>query len=151
HAVGRGEDGDAPATAATPFSTGSVGKAVTAVAVLQLVDDGVVGLDDPVVRHVPGFELADGRQGEVTVRQLLSHTSGIPSPVITPPAHDLAEGVAALRDLELASDPGRVYSYSNANFHLSARLVEEVAGAPFGEHLDDRSEEHTSELQSRFD
>lgn len=137
HAVGRGEDGDAPATAATPFSTGSVGKAVTAVAVLQLVDDGVVGLDDPVVRHVPGFELADGRQGEVTVRQLLSHTSGIPSPVITPPAHDLAEGVAALRDLELASDPGRVYSYSNANFHLSARLVEEVAGAPFGEHLDD--------------
>src|SRR5699024_12564244 len=110
-AVGRGGAGDAPATAATPFSTGSVGKAGAAVAVLQLVDDGVVGLDDPVVRHVPGFELADGRQGEVTVRQILSHTTGIPSPVIIPPAHDSAESEAAQRVLER--------DFHSGMFHLS--------------------------------
>lgn len=138
HTSGHGEGNDAPATADTPFSTGSVGKIVTAVAVLQLVDDGVVALDDPVIRHLPEFELADGRQAEITIRQLLSHTSGIPNPVITPPAHDLAEGVANLRDVELASDPGQVHSYSNANFHLAARLVDEVSGQPFKEHLQDR-------------
>lgn len=137
HASGRGEGNDAPATADTPFSTGSMGKAVTAFAVLQLVDDERVDLDDPVVQHVPEFELADNRQGEVTIRQLLSHTSGIPSPTIIPPAHDLTEGVANLRNLELASEPGQTHSYSNSNFHLAARLVEVVTGTPFKEYLDD--------------
>lgn len=68
---------------------GSVGKLFTAFAVLQLVDDDLVGLDDPVVRHVPEFGLADGRQDEITVRQLLSHTSELPNPTFLPPADDL--------------------------------------------------------------
>lgn len=135
HTNGLGDGAGSPATAATPFSTGSVGKRVTAFAVLQLVDDGLIGLDDPVVQHVPEFELADGRQSDITVRQLLSHTSGIPNPTIIPPAHDLAGGVESLRDMELNSEPGETYQYSNFNYHLAGRLVEVVAGTPFADHL----------------
>lgn len=125
------------ATTETPMATGSVGKHMTSFALLQLVDDGAVDLDDPVVKHLPEFELADDRYTDITIRQLLSHTSGMPSPLVLEPASDLSEGVERLRDWELQSEPGKQYSYSNMNYHVAARLIETVAEVPFASYLDD--------------
>ena len=115
---------------------GSVSKSFTAFAVLQLVDAGAVGLDVPVAAYVDDFVMDDPRAADITVRQLLSHTSGIPNPVIVGPADSPAEGVARLHDWALAAEPGTSYRYSNANYWVAARLVESVSGTPFADYLE---------------
>ena len=76
--VGRTGDGGA-VTARTPFVIGSTSKSFTALAVMQLVDEGVVDLDAPVRRYVPELQLADGQAtNSITVRHLLQQTSGLP-------------------------------------------------------------------------
>ena len=137
HTAGYGEAHGAPARVDTPMAIGSVSKQMTAFAVLQLVDDGTVDLDDPVVEHLPEFDLDDERVSEITIRHLLSHTSGLPSPVIVAPASTLNEGVQRLQDWQLDTDPGEQYSYSNMNYHVAARLVEVVTEVPFATYLED--------------
>ena len=88
---GEGSDGE-PVTENSRLRTESLSKSVTAFAVLQLVDEGVVDLDGPVRSYLPELEMEDERIDEVTVRQLLSHTSGIETPTIIPPAADLRAG-----------------------------------------------------------
>ncbi|WP_147918732.1 serine hydrolase domain-containing protein [Ruania zhangjianzhongii] len=138
HTAGYGDSGDAGTRADTPMATGSVSKQMTAFAILQLVDDGTVDLDDPVIEHLPEFALADERASDITIRHLLSHTSGLPNPVIVEPASDLTEGVQRLHDWQLDADPGEQYSYSNFNYHAAARLIETVTGVPFATYLQDR-------------
>lgn len=122
-------------TPGTVLAVGSLSKLITASAVLQLVEAGKIQLDDPVVQHLPQFELADTRVSEITIRHLLSHTSGIPSPIFIAPADDLRQGVERLQDWQLEVTPGVHYRYSNMNYHVAARLVENVAEMPFAEYL----------------
>lgn len=136
HTAGYGEHDHAQTTTDTPMPTGSSGKQMTAFAVLQLVEDGRIDLDDPVVEHLPEFDMADDRVSDITVRQLLSHTSGMPSPIIVAPAEDLTAGVARLHDWQLQADPGDRHLYSNMNYHVAGRLVEVVSGTPFNTYLE---------------
>lgn len=103
---------------------GSVSKTFTAFAVLQLVEQGKIQLDEPVVKYLSTVKLDDPRWKDVTIRQLLSHTSGLPNPTIVAPANTLKEGVKRLQDWKLQSDPGTKYAYSNPNYWLLAFLVE---------------------------
>lgn len=135
HTAGYGRSEDGATTAQTPMAIGSVSKQITSVALLQLVEDGSVGLDDPVVEHLPEFTLADQRAHDITLRQLLSHTSGIPSPLVLEPASDLHDGVQRLAQWTLESDPGTQYRYSNMNYHVAARLIEKVSQQPFSTYL----------------
>jgi CubicO group peptidase (beta-lactamase class C family) len=128
--------GETPLTDRTPLAIGSVSKMFTAFAVLQLVDAGQIGLDDPVQRHWPEFDVDDPRADRITVRQLLSHTAGLPSPTLVPPAHSVEESAARLSDMRLRSDPGSSYAYSNPGYWAAARLVEVVSGEPFADYLD---------------
>src|SRR6202023_735803 len=76
---GRADSGGRPVTPQTPFIIGSISKSFTALAVAQLAEAGKVNLDASVQRYVPEFRLADAqRSAEITVRQLLNQTSGIP-------------------------------------------------------------------------
>src|SRR5690606_36490374 len=132
HEAGYGEDSAGNAiTEHSRLRIASVSKSFTAFAVLKLVDEGRVDLDAPVAEYLPGFRPGDG----ITVRQLLSHASGLPNPAIVAPAHTPAEGVARIEDWELSSEPGTSYAYSNANYWTASRIVEEVGGRPFGDHL----------------
>lgn len=136
HQAGYGETsaGD-PLSEDSLMQIESVSKPFTAFAVLQLVEDGHIGLDDPVVDHLPEFAV-DGEGGtDITVRQLLSHTSGLATPTIIPPADTLGEGVARTRDWSLSSVPGTSFRYSNANYWTAARLVEAVSQQPFDDYL----------------
>lgn len=134
---GFGHDSDGkPLTATSKMGLASGTKPFTAFAVLQLVDKGKINLDDPVVNYLPELKLDDGRWNQVTVRQLLSHTSGLPNPIIVAPANTLKEGVIErFREWKLQSDPGEKYYYSNANYWTLAYLVEQISGMEFNYYL----------------
>ena len=133
---GFGHDSEGkPITENSLMRIASVSKTFTAFSVMQLVDEGKIQLDDPVVKHVPELKLDDTRWNQVTIRQLLSHTSGVPNPTIVPPANNIKAGVDRLHDWKLQSQPGEKYAYSNANYRIAARLVEEVSGIEFPQYL----------------
>ncbi|PSK85013.1 CubicO group peptidase (beta-lactamase class C family) [Murinocardiopsis flavida] len=140
HTAGYGRgSGGAPLTARTPMAIGSLSKSVTSLAVAQLVDDGLLGFDDPVRDHLPEFRLADPRADRITVRMLLTQTSGMADPgfpeMRRPQPRDLKGAVARLASARLVADPGTRWNYHNPNYHVAARLVEVVADRPFAEHL----------------
>lgn len=133
---GYGHDSEGkPITEKSLMRIGSTSKSFTAFAVLQLVDEGKIQLDEPVVKYLPKVKMDDSRWKEVTIRQLLSHTSGIPNPIIVPPASNLKSGVERLNDWKLQSNPGEKHYYSNANYWVLAHLVEEVSRIEFSQYL----------------
>jgi CubicO group peptidase (beta-lactamase class C family) len=138
--AGYGHDGaGTPITASTRLPIASLSKSMTAFAVLQLVEAGRVGLDEPVSRYLPEFRLADPRGTRITVRMLLDQTSGMADSAFPdlalPQPHTLAEAVGRLRDAGLADEPGAKFHYHNPNYEVAARIVEVVAGQPFPDYL----------------
>ncbi|MGS2647963.1 serine hydrolase domain-containing protein [Streptosporangium sp. G12] len=136
---GRTSSGD-PVTADTPMATASLSKSFTSLAVMQLVEKGVVRLDEPVRVRLPEFVMADPRAARITVRQLLDQTSGMADQAFPerslPQPRSLREAVARLRGARLAADPGTRWSYHNTNFQVAARLVEVASGVPFAGYLE---------------
>jgi len=130
---------DTPVTEESLFRIASLSKSFTALAVMQLVDAGLLDLDDPVQEHLPEFQLADPRAGQITVRHLLNHTSGLTDAqvpeVSRPQPSTPTEATTSLRSARLASTPGRSYSYHNPNYHVAARLVEVLSHEPFSQYL----------------
>lgn len=128
-----GPDGD-PVTAQTPFLLASVGKSLTALAVMRRVDAGEVGLDDPLTEHLP--ELLPGGAG-LTVADLMFQHSGLgyraDNTVV------LSDEDAGLSDQATAYESmlreGAGFAYSNANYDLLALLVERSSGEPFEDYL----------------
>lgn len=121
------------------FKIGSLTQTFTAVAVLQLRDRGLVDLDAPVRKYLPDYPAIGQR---ITVRHLLSHTSGIPSYT---DAHVFAVGHegpvpparvrAMFQDLPLEFAPGTDFDLSNSGYFLLGELVEAVSGEPFADYL----------------
>jgi len=136
HTAGYGEGREGPVGPDTPLAIGSVSKPFTAFAVLQLVGAAEVELDAPAVSYLPELQIGDERASRISVRHLLSHTSGLPDPVIVPPAETLEQDLAHLGDWTLQSDPGTSYAYSNYNYRIAARIVEVVSGTPFATYLE---------------
>jgi CubicO group peptidase (beta-lactamase class C family) len=127
------QDAGTPNTLDTVFSIGSVSKAFTAAAVVDLAESGVLALDDRAGGLVPGLS---GPVAEATVEQLLLHTSGLTGSHGSdhePLGRD--EAVAAIGDLELAFAPGSDFLYSNAGYTLLALIIEETAGKGYRDHL----------------
>lgn len=125
------------------FYVGSTTKMLTATAVLQCVERGAVELDAPISAYLEGCP--DAWSG-VTVRHLLTHTSGIPSYIRTDEGQALRwipgpvafeTVVDILRGQSMDSDPGRRWNYTNSNFYLLGHLVESVAGVPYATYLDE--------------
>ncbi|MEU6782136.1 serine hydrolase domain-containing protein [Nonomuraea angiospora] len=140
HATGYGKTATGePVTADTPMAVASVSKSFTALAVMQLAENGKVTLDQPVRRFLPEFTMADPRAAKITVRQLLNQTSGMADSAFhekSLPQPDTLQGaVARLRTARLAADPGTAFSYHNTNYQVAARLVEVASGQPFAAYL----------------
>lgn len=118
----------APITADTSFRLGSITKPFTAVAILQLVENGSVELDQPIAVYLPDLP---GVLGQPTVRQLLSHTSGLPDHFALPEIPAIMRNPATpeditgwMADADLNFEPGTRWSYSNFNYVLLGRLIE---------------------------
>lgn len=140
---GRAHPRGEPPTPQTPFFVGSLTKAVTALAVMQLVEAGRVGLDTPVQRYLPWFRVADAvASAQITVRQLLNQTSGLsihagePGPGAFDDSPGAAERQArALATVELTHPPGAVFEYSNANYDLLGLVVEAASGESYADYV----------------
>jgi CubicO group peptidase (beta-lactamase class C family) len=133
-----------PVTGSTPFVLGSTSKSFTALAVMQLVDAGLVDLDAPVRHYVPELQLADGEPVDaITVRHLLQQTSGIPSaaggPVLASAKDGTAlDAVGELRGSRLAAAPGTLWQYSNVNYVLAGLVVERTSGMTYPQYVQRR-------------
>src|SRR5271167_2104565 len=125
-----------PRTPARPemrYSIGSISKQFTAAAILMLAEEGKVSLDDPVSKYIPGLT----RGNEVTLRQLLSHTSGYQDywpqdyvmPMMLKPVtpYEILDRWARI---PLDFDPGTKWQYSNTNYVIAGVIVEKVSGMP---------------------
>ena len=126
-----------PMTEDTIFDLASLTKPLaTATAVMQLFEQGRLQFDDPVQKYLPGFNDAnDPKRAEVTVRMLLTHTSGETGDVeLKDPwgldSPDRAEGFRRALTTPLESAPGERFHYSDINFILLGALVEQLTGEP---------------------
>jgi CubicO group peptidase (beta-lactamase class C family) len=133
-----------PVKASTLFNVGSVSKTFCTTAVMLLVDDGKVKLDDPVVKYLPEFKMADPRYKDITVRMLLNHSSGLPGSSF---ANDFGyvynktvygDLLACLARSHLKAAPGETAPYCNDGFTLAEMLVAKVSGQKFVDFLDER-------------
>jgi CubicO group peptidase (beta-lactamase class C family) len=130
-----------PAVPATPqmrYSIGSISKQFTAATILMLQEEGKLSLDDPIGKYVPGLT----RGGEVTIRQILSHTSGyqdywpedyVMTPMLAPESAQQILDTWAKKHLDF--EPGTQWQYSNTNFVIAGRIVETVTGHPLMDFL----------------
>lgn len=131
-----------PVTPETAFMYFSVTKLFTAAAVMQLVERGVVGLDDPVDRHL---SLPISREGAgITIRHLLAHTSGLSNPLPISWVHLETEEGPSLEDLtmrliranpKLRFEPGARYGYSNLGYLVLGLVLERRTGQSFEEYV----------------
>ncbi|HET8928253.1 MAG TPA: serine hydrolase domain-containing protein, partial [Microbacterium sp.] len=132
--------GTAP-TGETMYGVGSVSKVVTAIAVMQLVDEGLVDLDAPVADYVTDFRMLDPEYTRITVRMLLSHSAGVPGTdyadgrTTEPYAGYPEQMLAQLAQSHLKSTPGSLAVYCNDCFTLAGLVVERVSGMPFTEYV----------------
>lgn len=120
------------------FLIRSITKVWTATLVMQLVDDGLLDLDEPVRTYLPGFRVADQAAGErITARHLLTHTAGFDCPSPDGPASDDAIRWYVEEVLPAAPQlfpPGRFYSYSDG-YVVLGRIIEVFRGLPYNEVL----------------
>ncbi len=128
--------GDKAVTPDTPFNTGSISKSFTALAVMQLVEAGRVGLDTEVSHYLAVFSGQPG--GAITIRQLLSHTSGLSTfqgnlsdEDNTPDKDALARRVEQQAGVTPVYQPGDKWEYSNLNYQILGRLIEVVSGQTY--------------------
>ena len=119
-----------PVERRTVLEIGSIGKTFTAAVIMQLVDEGRIALDDPVVRHLPWFRVPR-TGGRITIHHLLSHTAGITAGVDGTP--EATFQVWRLRDLPPGSAPGRRFHYSNVGYKVLGLIIERLEGAPYPE------------------
>ena len=150
-AVGKGslETGQAPPMDGE-VRIGSNTKTFVAVVVMQLVQEGKVGLDEPIETYLPGLIKGEGIDGsKITVRQLLQHTSGLPEYTDTTPGRSdifqIKDHYIPPRDLldtalgkPAAFEPGTQWAYTNTNYLVLGMLVERVSQRPVGEQIDER-------------
>ena len=124
------------------FALASLSKPLTALAVVLARQAGLVELDAPVNRYLPDYP-AVGKQ--ITLRHLLTHTSGVPNYVDLPPFqagrlrmdHTPDELIAAFAGLPLDFEPGSRYSYTNSGYWLLGFILETVSGTPFARLMHD--------------
>lgn len=131
-----------PMTEDTIFDMASLSKSlVTSVAIMQLAEQGKLQIDDPIAKVLPEFA-ANGKQ-DVTIRELLTHYSGLPPDVDIKDAWglaapDKAEGIRRALSSPLKATPGTHFEYSDINFITLGAIVEKLSGQP----LQDYAQQH---------
>ena len=131
---------DVAANKDTMFRIGSVTKQFTAAAIMRFVEQGKMSLDDDLSKYIPDFPL----QGNtVTIRQLLTHTSGIPSYTdvdewfkLIPQELTNDEVLALVKDKPFDFKPGEKHKYNNTAYYMLGMIIEKVSGKTYAEHME---------------
>ncbi|MEC0088986.1 serine hydrolase domain-containing protein [Paenibacillus macquariensis] len=126
----------------TNFHIGSISKVFTSLAIMQLRDQGLVKLDAPVTQYLPWFATKDiSLSSRITIKDLLNHTSGLPSRLNThdvegsDPDHIASQIERKLHNVQLVATPGTTYEYTNMNYDLLQLLLEKVTKQSFPEYM----------------
>jgi len=133
-----------PVDRSTLFNIGSISKVYVATAVMLLVDDGLVSLDEPVTTYIPDFRMADGRYRRITVRMLLNHTSGMPGTQALNSFGYRYDDRVKQQTLDtlalghLKHEPGGMAVYCNDGFTLAEIIVERMSGMKYIDFLYER-------------
>ncbi len=134
---------DKPMRPDTIFWIASMTKPITGAAVLMLQDEGKLSVDDQVEKYLPEFKdlkTADGKPARLTIRHLLTHTSGMAE--VSPQQASAIKDLAGLIPLHVAKptafEPGTKWVYCQSGINTAARIVEVVSGLPFDQFLDQR-------------
>lgn len=130
--------GETPLSPDSVFRIGSISKLFTDIALMRLAEEGKVDLDAPVTDYIPEFSPKNAFSAAITLRQLMSHRSGL---VREPPVGHyfadsepgLAETVLSLNDTSLVAPPGELVKYSNAGVAVVGYVIERVTGKPYDE------------------
>ncbi|MBG9768391.1 serine hydrolase domain-containing protein [Bacillus vallismortis] len=136
-----GERHSRPVTASTLFEMGSTSKAFTALGVLKLVHSGAISLNDPVSRYISGFyAVYNGKKTDITIQQLLHHTSGIPflsiADIKVDSKEDALEKTAkGLKGVELSHKPGSTFEYATINYDVLGYIIEQASGQPYEQYM----------------
>ncbi len=134
-AIGTADSAGRPVTPDTPFVIGSLSKSLTALAILRLAGSGAIELDAPVARYLPGFRTASTDPTPITVRQALTHTSGLPGSAIglSSAPSSIRGQVATLARITPLGAPGARYAYANANYVVLGAIIESVTSQTYPE------------------
>jgi CubicO group peptidase (beta-lactamase class C family) len=144
---GRADSQGRAMTPQTPALIGSLTKSFTAVAIMQLVERGAVELDAPVQRYLPWFQVSDpDASAQITVRHLLTHTSGLSGRGETDLMRDedtradaIERQVRALAAVELTQPVGSAWQYASMNYSILGLIIEAVSGQSYeayvGQHI----------------
>jgi len=133
--------GNTPVTSKSLFHMASVTKTFVATAIMQLVDKGKIDLEAPLVRYLPYFRLDDERYRTITIRQMLSHTSGIPDTTDyhwDKPEYDngaLERFVRSVAGQKLVFAPGERFAYSNTAYEILGDVIAKVSGESFEDYV----------------
>jgi CubicO group peptidase (beta-lactamase class C family) len=134
--------GEVPASADTVYGIGSITKQFTAAAMLRLQEQGRLTLDDEIHKFLPGYP-SHGRP--ITIRQILTHTSGIPELTALPSYHDAAGAAVPPETImrEVLSQPldfapGTQWRYSNSGYVLAGMIIERVTGLSYDTYLTEK-------------
>ena len=133
-------EGKIPVKPNTVFQLQSITKSFTATGIMMLVEEGKIGLDHPIGSYLEGLPDDWGR---ITVRHLLTHTSGLKD-FINEPTVDLRkdltpqEVIRSLAGLPLNFKPGEKYAYSNTGYHLLGMIIRRVTGKSWSDFLRER-------------
>ncbi len=125
------------------FWIASMSKPVTGACVMMLHDEGKLSLDDPITKHLPamsGLKMADGKTPVVTIRHLLTHTSGM-AELKAENAYTsktLEEAASRYANVTILFEPGSKWQYSQTSINTAARIVEVVSGIPFDKFVQKR-------------
>ncbi len=138
---GKAGPGAGPMTPQTPLAIGSTSKSLTALAVMQLAEDGKIKLDAPVTDYLPDFRLADASQSaRITVEQLLNQTSGLSTydgvAFLSRGDGTLMQHIRELRGVAQTQPAGAGYQYSNLNYNILGAIVQQVSGQTYGDYME---------------
>lgn len=130
-----------PVTSRSLFHMASVTKTFVATAVMQLFEQGKIDLDAPIAKYLPYFKMDDERYRDIKVRQMLSHTSGIPDTTDyhwDKPEYDdgaLERFVRSTANQKLIFAPGEKFAYSNTAYEILGDLIAKVSGESFEDYV----------------
>lgn len=146
-----------PVTPDTPFLLASVSKSFTALAIMQLVEERKINLNDPVRKYLPWFDVKGSGESEITVAHLVYQTSGFSeydgAQMNLRPnnPNELETAIRGLDEISLLFQPGESWEYSNINYSLLGFLIQEVSGQTYESYIEENifivlemSNSHTS-------
>lgn len=136
------------------FEIGSLTKQFTAVAILQLIEQGKLSLNDPITKYIPDYPI---KENIITIHHLLSHTAGIPNYTnmekwssVWRQELTLSETIALFKNAPLDFKPGDEFSYSNSGYILLGYIVEKVSGLNYTTYLEEKILKPSGMLNTQF-